>query len=165
MRGFHCDNSSHVYSVPWTCSPPPLYFHSHPLFSRPFPMWVGFIMPPPYVYMWHASVLLIPHYAFSPLPPAPLDGPLIYLHVPLLLLLLFYFRFHKWARMCGIWLFELGLSCLACWSKYTGGVFFLFYFWGLFLWFWRLNSGPLTHNALPQEPLHQHEAVLFYFYF
>jgi hypothetical protein len=45
-----------------------------------------------------------------------------YFQVLLLLLLLslssnFWSSFHKWARTCTIWIFELGLSCSAWWTR------------------------------------------------
>jgi hypothetical protein len=70
LRKFYCDNSIYVYSVPWTSSPPPLYFQP-PFFSSPFAR--GRFH---YVYIWSIHPSSHPSISFPFSLPLLVDHPL-----------------------------------------------------------------------------------------
>jgi hypothetical protein len=135
MKGFHCHNSIHICSIPWTCSP--LHYISIPFFLLPYSnsvWWVSFVVficvCVAFLHPLHPSVSF-PLSLLLPLTPQtvpqihswPITTPdsapntLMTHHPPrqcpnTLMTHHHHFRsrFHKSARTCDIWLFEFCLS-------------------------------------------------------
>jgi hypothetical protein len=120
-RWFYCAKSIHTYSVLWTSSHPSLHSNFLPPPPSSSLRWVSLycfhVCVHTYIIdvnMWHTSILSTPQCSFL-LPSSPTNPLRQSRHIHSCSIILFYHHhqfssmFHKWARTCNNWPFELVL--------------------------------------------------------